>query len=70
MSTPLSRDWRLRNWRLRTKLAAVLVVPLVLVGTLASVRVAASVQDARVGPGVATATIQPGVATATIRLAP
>ena len=47
MSTPLSRDWRLRNWRLRTKLAAVLVVPLVLVGTLASVRVAASVQDAR-----------------------
>jgi len=47
VSNPLSRNWRLRHWRLRTKLAAVLVVPLVLVGTLATVRVAASVQDAR-----------------------
>ena len=47
MSNPIARNWQLRNWRLRTKLAAVLVVPLVLVGTLASVRVAASVQDAR-----------------------
>ena len=39
--------WRLRNWRLRTKLAAILVIPLLLIGTLASARVAASVQDAR-----------------------
>jgi hypothetical protein len=41
------RSWRLRNWRLRTKLAAVLVVPLLVVGTLGGMRVAASAQDAR-----------------------
>jgi signal transduction histidine kinase len=37
----------MRNWRLRTKLAAILVIPLLLIGTLVSVRVEASVQDAR-----------------------
>ena len=41
------RDWRLRNWRLRTKLAAVLVVPLLVIGTLGTLRVAASAQDAQ-----------------------
>ncbi len=43
----MRRSWRLRNWRLRTKLAAVLVVPLLVVGTLGGLRVAASAQDAR-----------------------
>lgn len=37
----------MQNWRLRTKLAAILVIPLLLIGTLASVRVEASVQYAR-----------------------
>ena len=47
-SAPLSRTdgWQLRNWRLRTKLLVVLVVPLLLAGTLGTARVAASVQDA------------------------
>ena len=34
-----SRRWRLRDWRLRTKLTAVLVVPLVLAGVLGALRV-------------------------------
>jgi signal transduction histidine kinase len=38
--------WRLHSWRLRTKLAAILVVPLVLVGTLGWARISASVRDA------------------------
>ena len=33
------RRWRLRDWRLRTKLTAVLVVPLVLAGVLGALRV-------------------------------
>jgi signal transduction histidine kinase len=33
------RRWRLRDWRLRTKLTAVLVVPLVLAGVLGTLRV-------------------------------
>ena len=41
------RSRRLRDWRLRTKLAAVLVVPLLVIGTLGTLRVAASAQDAR-----------------------
>lgn len=40
------RSRRLRNWRLRTKLAAVLVVPLLVIGTLGTLRVAASARDA------------------------
>jgi signal transduction histidine kinase len=38
--------WRLRHWPLRTKLLAVLVVPLLLAGVLGTARVVASAQDA------------------------
>ncbi|HEX2299159.1 MAG TPA: nitrate- and nitrite sensing domain-containing protein [Pseudonocardiaceae bacterium] len=38
--------WRLRDWRLRTKLTAVLLVPLVLAGVLGALRVADSLRDA------------------------
>ena len=41
------RSRRLRNWRLRTKLAAVLVVPLLVIGALGTLRVVASNDDAR-----------------------
>ncbi len=39
--------WRLRNWRLRTKLTAVLLVPLVLAGVLGALRVTELVREAR-----------------------
>jgi signal transduction histidine kinase len=38
--------WRLRDWRLRTKLTAVLLVPLVLAGVLGALRVAELVRKA------------------------
>ncbi len=38
--------WRLRDWRLRTKLTAVLLVPLVLAGVLGALRVADSLREA------------------------
>ena len=41
------RSRRLRNWRLRTKLAAVLVIPLLVIGALGTLRVVASNDDAR-----------------------
>ncbi|MCA1673079.1 MAG: nitrate- and nitrite sensing domain-containing protein, partial [Actinobacteria bacterium] len=37
--------WRLRDWRLRTKLTAVLLMPLVLAGVLGALRVADSLRD-------------------------
>lgn len=40
------RRWRLRDWRLRTKLTAVLLVPLVLAGVLGALRVAELVRKA------------------------
>jgi signal transduction histidine kinase len=39
--------WRLREWRLRTKLTAVLLVPLVLAGVLGALRVTEQVDEAR-----------------------
>ncbi len=39
--------WRLRDWRLRTTLTAVLLVPLVLAGVLGAVRVTELVREAR-----------------------
>ncbi|MGH3909474.1 MAG: nitrate- and nitrite sensing domain-containing protein, partial [Pseudonocardiaceae bacterium] len=41
-----SGRWRLRDWRLRTKLTAVLLVPLVLAGVLGALRVADSLREA------------------------
>ncbi|MGH8921917.1 MAG: hypothetical protein ACRD0H_26840, partial [Actinomycetes bacterium] len=38
--------WRLRDWRLGTKLTAVLLVPLLLAGVLGALRVADSLQEA------------------------
>jgi hypothetical protein len=40
------RRWRLRDWRLRTKLTAVLLVPLVLAGVLGALRVSGLVRTA------------------------
>ncbi len=40
-----SRRWRLRHWRLRSRLVTLLVIPLVLAGALAGLRLAASVGD-------------------------
>lgn len=37
--------WRLRNWRLRSRLVVLLVIPLVLAGVLGGLRIAASVGD-------------------------
>jgi len=37
--------WRLRNWRLRTRLIVLLVIPLVLAGVLGGFRIAGSVGD-------------------------
>ncbi len=45
-SRTVAGRWRLRHWRLRTKLLAVLVVPLLLAGALGTARVVASAQDA------------------------
>ncbi|PZS39750.1 MAG: hypothetical protein DLM62_06605, partial [Pseudonocardiales bacterium] len=39
--------WRLKDWRLRTKLTAVLVVPLLLAGVLGALRVTDLVGKAR-----------------------
>ncbi|MGH3802613.1 MAG: hypothetical protein ACRDTD_21305, partial [Pseudonocardiaceae bacterium] len=41
-----SRRWRLRDWRLRTKLTAVLLVPLVLAGVLGVLRVTDLMREA------------------------
>ncbi|MGH3942820.1 MAG: sensor histidine kinase [Pseudonocardiaceae bacterium] len=38
--------WRMRDWRLRTKLTAVLLVPLLLAGVLGALRVADSLREA------------------------
>ena len=42
---PQSGRWRLRNWRLRSRLVVLLVIPLVLAGVLGGLRIAASVSD-------------------------
>ncbi len=44
--TPTSARWRLRNWRLRTKLTAVLLVPLLLAGVFGALRVSTATQQA------------------------
>lgn len=41
------RRWRLRDWRLRTKITAVLVVPLVLAGVLGALRVTDLAREAQ-----------------------
>ena len=40
--------WRLRNWRLRSRLVVLLVIPLVLAGVLGGLRVASSVGDIQI----------------------
>ncbi|MGH3694771.1 MAG: sensor histidine kinase [Pseudonocardiaceae bacterium] len=47
------RRWRLRDWRLRTKLTAVLLVPLVLAGVLGALRVAELVRKAHASAALA-----------------
>ncbi|MGQ0717632.1 MAG: sensor histidine kinase [Pseudonocardiales bacterium] len=49
----LGGRWRLRDWRLRTKLTAVLLVPLVLAGVLGVLRVTDLVREANVLAAVA-----------------
>jgi len=44
-AAPRKGRWRLRNWRLRSRLVILLVIPLILAGVLGGLRIASSVGD-------------------------